>query len=152
MPPMTNSMGGEPSMNMNNQPMDNSMMNDPNMTDNNIDMGNDDIPMDNEMPMDNNENMSSENNSNDIQSMAGKLANALRGTDNVNDKKFAAGMINAAAVEGLSSEDTNDILKKIKSDEDPEMENNNEMPMGEQKIVLTKQQVNEIKKRLNKKS
>ena len=137
-------MGGESPMDM--PPMDDSMMNQPDMTQDPNMMGNEEMPMPNDdASMTDDMSMDDGNeggNSNEIQSMSGKLANALRNTDNVNDKKYAAGMINAAAVEGLSSEDANEILKKVKSD------GNEEPSMTEQKFVLTKKQVNEIRKRL----
>ena len=149
-------MGGEP---LNNMPqMDNQMMapdsgmeEEPNMNmpPQNDDMmgGNemsDEMPINDGMGMEGNEEMSAEGDeSGEIQSMAGKLANSLRNTENVNDKKFAAGMINAAAIEGLSSQDRKDILKKIKSNEGDEM-------IGEQ-FVFTKKQINEIQKEIKKK-
>ena len=149
-------MGGEP---LNNMPqMDNQMMvpdsgmeeePDMNMPPQNDDMmgGNEmsgEMPINDGMGMEGNEEMSAEGDeSGEIQSMAGKLANSLRNTENVNDKKFAAGMINAAAIEGLSSQDRKDILKKIKSNEGDEM-------IGEQ-FVFTKKQINEIQKEIKKK-
>ena len=149
-------MGGEPLYNM--PQMDNQMMApdsgmeeepDMNMPPQNDDMmgGNemsDEMPINDGMGMEGNEEMSAEGDeSGEIQSMAGKLANSLRNTENVNDKKFAAGMINAAAIEGLSSQDRKDILKKIKSNEGDEM-------IGEQ-FVFTKKQINEIQKEIKKK-
>jgi hypothetical protein len=144
-------MGGESPTNMNVPPMGNSMMpeddmdeqpdmnmppqNDNMMSGNEID---NELPMGNEMEMDGNEEMSGESDSTEIQSMSGKLANALRGTENKNDKKFAAGMINAAAIEGLSSQDRKDILKKINSNEGDDN-------MTEH-IIFTKKQINEIRK------
>lgn len=137
---------------------------DMNMGDNpNMDMSNDDemaeIPMDNPNMMDNNdENIPmdggdmGEGDSSEIQSMSGKLANLLRNTENVNDKKFAAGMINAAAIEGLSSADRKAILKKVKeneSDVPDEGMGDEDMPMTET-FIFTKQQVNEIRKRNRK--
>ena len=137
-------MGGETPTNMNIPPMDNSMMPDTDMGEQpDMDMQsqnemNTDTPMDNEMGIGGNEEVSEEGDSSEIQSMAGKLANALRSTENTNDKKFAAGMINAAAVEGLSSEDRKDILKKVNSNEGDET-------MSEQ-LIFTKKQINEIRK------
>lgn len=144
-------MGGETPTNMNIPPMDNSMMPDTDMgeqpdmnmspqNDNMMD-GNemsDEMPMGNEMGIEGNEEVSGEGDSSEIQSMAGKLANALRSTENTNDKKFAAGMINAAAVEGLSSKDRKDILKKVNYNEGDET-------MSEQ-LIFTKKQINEIRK------
>ena len=101
-------MGDNPNMDMSNDeempemPMDNMGMDDPNM----MDGSDENIPMDGgDM---------GEGDSSEIQSMSGKLANLLRNTENVNDKKFAAGMINAAAIEGLSSDDRKAILKLLK--------------------------------------
>lgn len=133
-PPMGNSM--MPEDDMDEQPdMNMPPQNDNMMSDNEMD---DESPMDNEMGMDGDEEMSGESDSSEIQSMAGKLANALRGTENKNDKKFAAGMINAAAIEGLSSQDRKDILKKINSNEGDDN-------MTEH-IIFTKKQINEIRK------
>jgi hypothetical protein len=127
-------MEDEPDMNM--PPQDNEMMGGNEMSD--------EMPMNNGMGMEGDNEMSAEGDaSSEIQSMAGKLANSLRNTENVNDKKFAAGMINAAAIEGLSSQDRKDIIKKIKSNEGDEM-------IGEQ-FVFTKKQINEIQKEIKKK-
>lgn len=79
-----------------------------------------------------------EGDSNEIKSLSGKLADKLRNTNNSNDKKFAAGMINAAAVEGLSPEDKSDIIKKINKSEGTKT-------MSEQ-FIFTKKQINEIRK------
>lgn len=125
-----------PEDNMDEQPdMNMSPQNDNMMSGNEMD---NELPMGNEMEIDGNEEMSGEGDSTEIQSMSGKLANALRGTENKNDKKFAAGMINAAAIEGLSSQDRKDILKKINSNEGDDN-------MTEH-IIFTKKQINEIRK------
>lgn len=64
-----------------------------------------------------------------IQQLAGKLSQSLRkyneGLPNpdVGLNKYVAGMANDAAVEGLSPEDVEEIINKIKSDENSDSEN-----------------------------
>lgn len=64
-----------------------------------------------------------------IQQLAGKLSQSLRkyneGLPNpdVDLNKYVAGMANDAAVEGLSPEDVEEIINKIKSDENSDSEN-----------------------------
>lgn len=64
-----------------------------------------------------------------IQQLAGKLSQSLRkyneGLPNpdVDLNKYVAGMANNAAVEGLSPEDVEEIINKIKSDENSDSEN-----------------------------
>lgn len=64
-----------------------------------------------------------------IQQLAGKLSQSLRkyneGLPNpdVDLNKYVAGMTNDAAVEGLPPEDVEDIINKIKSDENSDSEN-----------------------------
>lgn len=80
-----------------------------------------------------------------IQQLAGKLSQSLRkyneGLPNpdVDLNKYVAGMTNDAAVEGLPPEDVEEIISKIKSDENSDAEkqdmpqNNPEMPPMENK-------------------
>lgn len=69
-----------------------------------------------------------------IQQLTGKLSQSLRKYNSEQPQvdselsKYVAGMIVKQAIEGLDEKDTADILKKIKSDEDFEM--NDEEQMG----------------------
>ena len=64
-----------------------------------------------------------------IQQLTGKLSQTLRkynqdnGQPDVDLNKYVAGMIAKQAVDGLSEEDTKEILDKIKADEDFEIDN-----------------------------
>lgn len=64
-----------------------------------------------------------------IQQLAGKLSQSLRKYNeslpnpDVDLNKYVAGMANDAAVEGLSPEDVEEIINKIKSDENSDSEN-----------------------------
>ena len=64
-----------------------------------------------------------------IQQLTGKLSQTLRkynednGQPDVDLNKYVAGMIAKQEVDGLSEEDTKEILDKIKADEDFEMDN-----------------------------
>lgn len=72
-----------------------------------------------------------------IQQLTGKLSQSLRSYNenlpqpDADLDKYVAGMIVKQAIEGLSPEDTNDILNKIKGDESeetPEQPSQEEMP------------------------
>ena len=66
-----------------------------------------------------------------IQQLTGKLSQTLRSYNenlpqpDADLNKFVAGMINKQAIEGLNQNDIDDILKKIKSDEPIEDNENN---------------------------
>ena len=99
-------------------------------------------PMDNQMPMDNQNNQFDTNfdagvdadEEQDpkryIQQLTGKLSQSLRDYNqslqqpDVDLDKYVAGMIIKQAIEGLSDEDTKDILDKVNSGEDFEMGDN----------------------------
>jgi hypothetical protein len=78
-----------------------------------------------------------------IQQLTGKLSQSLRAYNenlpqpDADLDKYVAGMIVKQAIEGLTPEDTNEILNKIKGDEQPQEEPNGDMQpqqqdMGEQ--------------------
>lgn len=76
-----------------------------------------------------------------IQQLAGKLSQSLRkyneGLPNpdIDLNKYVAGMTNDAAVEGMTPEDVEGIISKIKSDETKTDGNQEEMPQMESKKV-----------------
>jgi hypothetical protein len=86
-----------------------------------------------------------------IQQLTGKLSQSLRKYNENNGQvdadlsKYVAGMIVKQAIEGLSQEDTEEILDKIKSDEIPS-EQDNQMQQGEenQQITSDDTQVNDV--------
>lgn len=100
-----------------------------------------------------------------IQQLTGKLSQTLRkynednGQPDVDLNKYVAGMITKQAVDGLSEEDTKDILDRIKADEDFEIDNgdmqgeNGEMDAGAemQQPDFQQQQPNESSIRRGKK-
>ena len=66
-----------------------------------------------------------------IQQLTGKLSQSLRkynennGQPDADLNKYVAGMITKQAMEGLSQDDANEIIDKIKADEDFSMEDDN---------------------------
>lgn len=70
-----------------------------------------------------------------IQQLAGKLSQSLRSynselpSPDTDLNKYVAGMINKQALEGMNPKDVNDVLSKIKGDED---ENNDSIDTGEE--------------------
>lgn len=74
-----------------------------------------------------------------IQQLAGKLSQSLRkyneGLPNPDTdlNKYVAGMANDAAVEGLNPDDVEEIISKIKSDENSD-DNNQENPQNDENI------------------
>lgn len=100
-----------------------------------------------------------------IQQLTGKLSQSLRkyndnnGQPDVDLNKYVAGMIVKQATEGLSQDDVDEIIQKVKADEDFSMEGDigndqgqQQMPMGndqmkgggqEQQMMPQQPQVNE---------
>lgn len=160
MPPMDNGFNDVPPQDsgfdggMSAGGMGDSMPNQPVMDDG---MGNNmggNPPMNNQMPMDGQENEfdsdfdagveadEEQDPKKYIQQLTGKLSQSLRDYNkslpqpDIDLDKYVAGMIVKQAIEGLSDEDTKDILDKVNSDEDFVMDdennpddNGNEMPM-----------------------
>ena len=68
-----------------------------------------------------------------IQQLTGKLSQTLQkysndnGSPDVDLNKYVAGMIVKQAMKGLSEQDAEEIIDKVKSDEDFSMEDNNDM-------------------------
>ena len=102
-----------------------------------------------------------------IQQLTGKLSQSLRSYNenlpqpDADLDKYVAGMIIKQAIEGLSPEDTEEILNKVKTDEEeqpieqpqeempqqnqmPPMDNGAEMGMGESIDKSNKQKIDEI--------
>ena len=93
-----------------------------------------------------------------IQQLTGKLSQSLRkyndnnGQPDIDLNKYVAGMIVKQAMEGLSQDDADDIIDKVKADENPDMGENgnqdngqfmNEPPQQEMQMGNNPQQVNE---------
>lgn len=72
-----------------------------------------------------------------IQQLTGKLSQTLRsyndnnGQPDVDLNKYVAGMIVKQAVSGLSPDDAEEIIDKVKADEDFSMDDNPDMPQGQ---------------------
>ena len=84
-----------------------------------------------------------------IQQLTGKLSQSLRkynennGQPDVDLSKYVAGMITKQAMEGLSQDDANEIIDKIKADEDFSVEDNGDGNQSfEQGNDQTMQQMN----------
>lgn len=131
MPPMdfSSQSGMEMQQPMGGMPMDNAInsdMNEPNQFDTNFDAG-----------VEANE---EEDPKKFIQQLTGKLSQSLRkytesnGQPDAELNKYVAGMIIKQSIEGLSSEDVDDILDKVKSEDDGEpmqdMQSGEEQMMG----------------------
>ena len=77
-----------------------------------------------------------------IQQLTGKLSQSLRKYNENNGQvdadlsKYVAGMIVKQAIEGLSQEDTEEILDKVKYDEIPS-EQDNQMQQGDENQQMT---------------
>lgn len=97
-----------------------------------------------------------------IQQLTGKLSQSLRkynednGQPDVDLDKYVAGMIVKQAIDGLSQEDVDDILDKIKSDEDSSQEDQNQekqdiqrSPMNDDQMSVQQPQPNEGVNRRN---
>lgn len=73
-----------------------------------------------------------------IQQLTGKLSQSLQkytennGQPDIDLNKYVAGMITKQAMKGLSEEDAEEIIDKVKADEDFSMEDGQEAPQGEQ--------------------
>ncbi len=71
-----------------------------------------------------------------IQQLTGKLSQSLQkyndnnGQPDIDLNKYVAGMITKQAMKGLSEEDAQEIIDKVKSDEDFSMDNTQEMNDG----------------------
>lgn len=159
MPPMDNGFNDVPPQDsgfdggMSAGGMGDSMPNQPVMDDGMNNMGGN-PPMNNQMPMDGQGNEfdsdfdagveadEEQDPKKYIQQLTGKLSQSLRDYNkslpqpDIDLDKYVAGMIVKQAIEGLSDEDTKDILDKVNSDEDFVMDdennpddNGNEMPM-----------------------
>lgn len=126
-------------------------------------MQQDEIPMNDELPQDDNMEQDVNANNDDsgdinldgnvdgndskkyIQQLAGKLSQELRTYNEQQPQpdaglnKYVAGMINKQAVEGLDGKDKEDILNKIKSDEE---EINSEPQQQQPKMESVKRKIN----------
>ena len=138
-PNMGGNMGGNfmPQGDMQQMPMDDGMGGMPNEFDTNFDPG---VEADEEQDP-----------KKFIQQLTGKLSQSLQkyndnnGQPDIDLNKYVAGMIVKQAVKGLSQEDTDEIIDKVKSDEDiaPEgdmqqMPNDNQqMPQGDMQQMPT---------------
>lgn len=134
-PDMGNDMGGDfmPQGDMQQPPMDNGMGQMPNEFDTNFDPG---VEADEEQDP-----------KKFIQQLTGKLSQSLQkytdnnGQPDVDLNKYVAGMITKQAMKGLSEEDAEEIIDKVKADEDFSMDGgdgqemqqpmDNEMPQGD---------------------
>lgn len=73
-----------------------------------------------------------------IQQLTGKLSQALRKYKQENPQdasdisKYVGGMTISAAIDGLSEEDADEMLKKIQGDENAEMPDNGQPPMDDE--------------------
>lgn len=89
-----------------------------------------------------------------IQQLTGKLSQSLRNYNNEQPQpdtelsKYVCGMIVKQAIEGLSPEDVDDILKKIKSDEDDveqiPIDNEEDNSFQQQESINRDDKINEI--------
>lgn len=96
-----------------------------------------------------------------IQQLTGKLSQSLRSYNenlpqpDADLNKYVAGMIVKQAVEGLSPDDTNEIINKINNDDSDDetsqtdnMDNvdnfDQDMNMGESKVISNKDKIDEI--------
>ena len=128
-PEMANGVGGDfmPQDGMQQPPMDGGMGEMPNQFDTNFDAG---VEADEEQDP-----------KKYIQQLTGKLSQSLRkytdnnGQPDVDLNKYVAGMITKQAMKGLSGEDAEEIIDKVKADEDFSMEDDGgqqDMPQDNQ--------------------
>lgn len=126
-PEMGNDMGGDFMQQGQDMPMDNQMGEMPNQFDTNFDAG---VEADEEQDP-----------KKYIQQLTGKLSQTLQkytdnnGQPDVDLNKYVAGMITKQAMKGLSEEDAEEIIDKVKADEDFSMEDDGgqqDMPQDNQ--------------------
>lgn len=126
-PEMGNDMGGDFMQQGQDMPMDNQMGEVPNQFDTNFDAG---VEADEEQDP-----------KKYIQQLTGKLSQTLQkytdnnGQPDVDLNKYVAGMITKQAMKGLSEEDAEEIIDKVKADEDFSMEDDGgqqDMPQDNQ--------------------
>ena len=82
-----------------------------------------------------------------IQQLTGKLSQSLRkyndnnGQPDVDLNKYVAGMIIKQATEGLSQDDADEIIQKVKADEDFSMEGDMGNDQGQQQMPMSNDQM-----------